>query len=110
MGVDACIYVKIKEGCTFDSSYLDGTVSLIKYYPGCNIYDVECYQRYYDENSGRGYWPIICKHLVALLGDSDVESVYYFPDSIAFDEAKVFTVEDLNKINIEYVKSSRDKR
>jgi len=103
MGLDACFYVKTKDGeepnCT---NWIEGaSVSKSCYIPECATHSIDSYWRYYGKGYERGDWPKISGLILCLMEAENVDSVWYCSDSE--DPEKPFTLHDLNDLNNHYV-------
>lgn len=84
MGIDACIYVKTRDGQEPDlCDALPGGCSVLPHsewgIEGATHCVDQCW-RYYSPGYERGPWPSICAVLIALHACKNVETVWYFGD------------------------------
>lgn len=106
MGIDACIYVKTRDGqephlC--DSLPNDCTVIAAQEWASAGAtHEVDQCWRYYGPGYERGPWPRIAAALMALHASPNVETVWYFGDCNDFGEP--FTPERVHEFNAHYMK------
>lgn len=90
MGVDVEIYFKLKpsseswlteRGIWSDCSVIEGS------YPNGATHFLMTLARYYGSGYYRGDWPNICRYLMHLITDENIESVWYLSDLMEFDES-----------------------
>lgn len=105
MGIDACIYVKTnneKEPKLCDSLPDDcSIVAADEYAVDGATHEIEQSYRYYGVGYERGCWPRIAHVLMALCACENVETVWYFGDTIESDEP--FTSERIHELNTHYM-------
>jgi hypothetical protein len=86
MGIDACIYVKMRDGVTeprLEQPLPDG----FKMKPNPELgmegatHEVDNYARFYGPGYARGPWPTLSAALMLLLNSPDIETVWYCGDS-----------------------------
>ena len=85
MGIDACIYVKTRDGeapelCNKLSDGCSIKSTNAAWAPEGATHEVDQMWRYYGEGYERGPWPDIAATLMALIAGSNVESVWYYGD------------------------------
>lgn len=85
MGIDACIYMKLSDGC--DEPRLERElpagyqiIRANEWAPEGATHEVDQSERYYSEGYARGSWPNLCAALMLLLSSPDVEKVWYGGD------------------------------
>ena len=105
MGVDACIYVKTRDGnepelC--DSLPSGCTVQAAREW-ACEgaTHEIEQCWRYYGPGYERGPWPSIAAVLMALHASPNVETVWYFGDFSDGDEP--FTPQRVHEFSAHYM-------
>jgi len=86
MGIDACIYFKVRSKDDEAMPYLtvpDATIFETKpdYCPDDADFWVDNGRRYYSPDYARGPWPMIAATLMTLLAHPNVETVWYFGDT-----------------------------
>lgn len=105
MGIDACIYVKTKDGHEPDlCDCLPNEFSFLKagkYSPGGATHKINHNFRYYGPGYERGPWPLLASVLMSLYAGENVEAVWYFGDCT--DDAIPISAEDINKISAHYM-------
>ena len=105
MGVDACFYVKTRDGNEPDmcDSLPTGCrlVPADKLAPAGATHEVDQLWRYYGPGYERGPWPIIAGVLMALHASLNVETVWYFGDSVDGDNP--FTPQRVHEFNAHYM-------
>jgi hypothetical protein len=85
MGIDACIYVKTKDGKEPDlCDELPNGFAVFKageWGPDGATHEIDQSCRYYGPGYERGPWPLLAAALMALHAAHNVEAVWYFGDS-----------------------------
>lgn len=106
MGIDACIYVKTKDGKDpeFCDSLPDGcsVVAANEYAIDGATHEINNPFRYYGGRYERGCWPAIAHVLMALHACKNVETVWYFGDT--HDDNAPFTPEMIHELNAHYMR------
>jgi hypothetical protein len=110
MGIDACIFVKLKSGSRL--TYIEYHLSHVNHPNIDATHEVNIVERYYDENGGKGYWPDIFKTLAACFKDPEVLKVFYLSDSYFPNdhdvengiEVQPITPERVSEICLRYLK------
>ena len=98
MGIDACIYVKLRGGVTEPrlEQELPQGFRLKPTDEGdmeCATHEVDNCARFYGPGYARGPWPTLSAVLMLLLNSQDVETVWYFGDSGGYEYEEAWTVE-----------------
>lgn len=105
MGLDACIYVKTRDRAEpkLRHKLPDGAtiVGADEWAPEGSTHEVVQLWRYYGPGCERGPWPLIAAVLLALMASENVETVWYFGDSLGGDDP--FTQERLEQYNRHYI-------
>lgn len=105
MGVDACIYLKTRNGDepTLCDSLPQGCsmVDAKKWAPDGATHEIDQCWRYYGPGYERGPWPSIAAVLMALHASPDVETVWYFGDCSDGDEP--FTPQRVQEFSAHYM-------
>ena len=98
MGIDACIYVKLREGVTeprLEQELPQGF--RLKPNPEWGMksatHEVDSCVRFYGPGYARGPWPTLSAALMLLLNSPDVETVWYCEDSGGAETAEPWTAE-----------------
>lgn len=102
MGIDACIYVKVRNEDDGPPSASDVYTYPVPENPGYYLYSGERnWSRLYTEAYPKGEWPSICATLLELLGNPNTEAVYYQGDCDIFDPGinTPITLDDINELS-----------
>lgn len=98
MGIDACIYVKMRDGVTeprLEQPLPKGFE--LKPNPGWGLegatHEVHNYARFYGPGYARGPWPDLSAALMLLLNSPDIETVWYGGDSGGEETEEPWTAE-----------------
>lgn len=97
MGINACIYVKLRDGVTEPRLEQDLPQGFrLEPNPECGIegatHEVENGERFYGPGYARGPWPTLSAVLMLLLNSPDVETVWYCGDSGGEETEEAWTV------------------
>lgn len=99
MGIDACVYVKTKDGQPPGIS-----VGFSEdYEPGWFDVGGEKLQRYYSETYPRGHWPTICAVLLDCLASPCVEVVKYCGDHVSIEDVEPITLDRVFELSRHWV-------
>jgi hypothetical protein len=113
MGVDACIFIKVKDGARdirlerplpdrFSLAPRDGEMDK-DWFPDESTHEVDNPCRFYGPGYERGPWPTLCGVLMVLLNSPDIETVWYFGDDLHTGDLGPFTVDRLIQYTRHYV-------
>jgi hypothetical protein len=98
MGIDACIYVKMRDGVTeprLEQPLPDGFKLKPKPEWGMegSTHEVDNFARFYGPGYARGPWPTLSAALMLLLNSPDIETVWYCGDSGGEETEEPWTAE-----------------
>jgi len=104
MGIDACIYVKTKDGKepVFCDS-LPNECALVDadvFAPDGATHEIDQNYRYYSQGYERGSWPRIAHILMMCFASENIEEIWYFGDT--HNESKI-TRAEVNELNAHYM-------
>ena len=106
MGIDACIYVKTKDGQAPDlCDELPNGFTVLKageWGPDGATHEIDQSCRYYGPGYERGPWPLLAAALMALHAGHNVEVVWYLGDCNDSDEP--FTPGRVQEFSAHYMK------
>lgn len=112
MGIDACIYVKLRDGVTGPrlEQELPQGFGLKPSSEWCMegaTHEVDNSVRFYGPDYARGPWPTLSAALMLLLNSPDVETVWYCGDSGGEETEEPWTLEKLAEYTAYFVAHGR---
>lgn len=111
MGIDACIYVKLKKGSEID--YIEEALTSISIRGLDATHEVNVMYRYYSPIYPKGDWPQLFKILSSCFREPDVLKVFYLSDcildSLEDQETTIeeTTIEEISELCVYYMSNKR---